>query len=349
MHFARQITLVSLTTFAVIAASSGDLHAQARSSVEMSRPGDMTRPGEGSSVHTFQRHSYGLGGLRGASGGASSNVLSRSMSPGSSITSRTTDRHSRNSTGSFTNQPTGGAGMSSVQRYSAPNTIIRDFGGSSDIPDARRQQPLGAAYAYLEAFGSKDEDLLQIGSEPITSLAPEGDSLYARYMREAENAMAEGQYHEAASQYKLARVIGRTDPESLLGLSHAHMATAGGISYASAAYYLSQAINYFPELPLVELRPRELFGDAELYAEVVGSLRARLERNPRDGDALLCLAYLRWFEGETIVARDSLETAIRYSPDEKLKEAAEVFLEGIQRVEDGDVSETAETAEGPSQ
>lgn len=354
MHFARQTSCFLVTVALVLTASSGTLRAQARSRIEMNRPGNLSRPGGNTSVNAFQRYSYGLGGLRGASGGASSNVLSSQMSRSGFDIQRSTQNRSRGGLGLSTNVQPEGSSASSVQRYSVPGAVIRDFGGpGSDgaiTGRGRGQEALGAAFAYLDTFGtSEDDELIKTGSEPITSLAPEGDSIYARYMQQAEQAVQDGDYHEAIAQYKLAQLIGRTDPESFLGLAHAHMAMSGGISYSSAAYYLSQALKYFPELPLVQLRPRSFFGDADRYAEIIAQLRRRLDRNPRDTDALVCLAYLRWFEGESAIAKRSLETAVRYSADEDLKEAAEGFLEGIDRLERGQTGETATASEDSPQ
>ncbi|MFP3937576.1 MAG: tetratricopeptide repeat protein [Phycisphaerae bacterium] len=348
MYHARRALFGAILAIVGIAVSGETALGQARSRIEMSRPGKISRPGQNTSVDTFRRYSYGTGGLRGASGGASANVLSRSMNQSSSSVQRSYTRNP-GSRGVGSSISSGlESGSSSVQRYAAPGPTIEDFSRAEykGVMAGRKDDALGAAFAYLDSFDrSTADELLNTGSEPITTLVPDGDSRYAQYMKKAEQALKEGEYHEALGQYKMAHVIGQTDPESLLGMAHAHLATSGGISYSSAAYYLSQALNYFPELPLVQLRPRAFFGDSEHYAEIITQLRRRLDRNPRDIDALLCLAYLRWFEGESETAIRSLQTAVRYGSDAEMKEAAEMFMEGIRRVESADASESAQASE----
>jgi hypothetical protein len=51
-----------------------------------------------------------------------------------------------------------------------------------------------------------------------------------------------------------------------------------------------------PELPLANLRPRGFYGSAATYAEHLVSLQEYIERNGTDGEALLLLAYFRWYE-----------------------------------------------------
>jgi hypothetical protein len=345
MSFARRAIILAVTAAVAVLAGVDRAGAQARPRQRIGRVGELSRPGTSSSVGKFQRYSYGLGGLRGARGGASTNVLSRQMT-------RSGSRIQRSSGAGL---PTGpnlpsspGVGPSAVRRYSVPSATIKNLGGTGSALSLSEQDSLGAAFAYLDTLSrGADEELLKAQSGPITSLVPETDSAYADYMREAEEDLRNGRYHDAIGNYKLANHIGRTDPESFLGMAHARIGLSGGHSYSTAAYNLAQALKYFPELPMVSLRPRAFFPSENEYAKVVTQVRQRLDRNPRNAEAQFVLAYLRWFDGDAEAAVEALDMAARHSSKPDFLEAVETFRDGIDRVRSGGQPEaTTRPAEG---
>ncbi len=335
MHKARRATLAVAATLAAIGAWPLVLNAQTRSDVDLSGVGSISQPGTSSGIRDFQRYSSGVGGLRDSAGGASSNLLSRDTTRSGFEIQRTSPSDYPDALGLSSPEAPEGPSMSSVQRYTPTDSALSDFGDVNGGPAGIGQDALGAAFTYLRGFDRGDQDhTLQAGPEPITSLVPDSDGAYARYMRQAEEALREGRHHDAMSDYRMAHQLGRTAPESYLGMAHTRLAMSSGISYSSAAYNLAQALRYFPELPLVPLRPAEFFEDETRYAEIVSDLQMALDRDQHNVEAMLCLAYLRWFETDATAATRLLDNAARHGDeaDSDLMEAVDTFREGIRRV-----------------
>jgi len=243
--------------------------------------------------------------------------------------------------------PTGAVAGSPVTALARTND-----GANSSIGDVLAKQDetaLGAARAYLQALEAAATSKLRDSTEPITSLVPTPPSEYREHMAKGDRAFRANNLHEAYSEFRIANDLGGGDPESLICLTHTQFALSR-YSYARASYFLQRAIKYMPELPLTPLRPRDFYDSAAKYAEHMVSLEEHLEKDPADGEALLLLAYFRWFQKtqDAKATHKALSGALAGALKRKkthLLEAVETFWDGM--VATGKVSGKLLPAEEP--
>jgi len=300
--------------------------AQSRKSVSLSTPG--TLQGIKGPGYTFKSYSYGLGGLSRST--PSKNILHSSVSGSSNYKIR------RASAG------TGTSGLSGL--LAKPNTrgvqyntgvdklvsgLPRGSGKELDIP------AIAATIAYMHAVGAASQTQLKTSSEPITSMVPSEPSMYRDYMAKGEQAFRVGEYRRAVDMFRLANIIERKNPESLLEMTHGLFATG---SYGSASFNLQQVIKYFPELPVVPLKPRGFYSDVRKYIEQRMRLEKYVRKYPYEGGPQLLLAYFLWFEDDVDGARLSLQRALAAAKksagrttrkEDPLLEAIETFWRGM--------------------
>jgi len=294
--------------------------------------------------------SYGLGGLQRP--GAPTGPLRRSLAAGSAFALRSsiggrsgpgTALRSNILRRSGLGRPrSGGKGGASppIAPVSAPGTgtggrKIQPFSlsaqGGKGVSTALLASgtDLAAARAFIQSVG-KAGGALDKPDQPITSLVPDQGGQYHNYMARGEEHFRSGDFAFAFTQFRLANdIIGRS-PETLLSMAHAKFATAR-FSYASAAFYLRKALKYLPELPLAPLRPKAFYNNPATFGEHLFYLEDHLEKSPYDGEALLLLAYFRWFTDEPDVktARSALSKALAVSHTDETTEAIETFWDGM--------------------
>jgi len=203
---------------------------------------------------------------------------------------------------------------------------------------------LSVANRYLQSVGPSELAARPQANKPITSLVPSRRGVYAMLLALGEKAFRRGQttasssdFDVAFSYFERASVIAPHAPETLVSLTHARFATSS-VAYAAAAHYLRQALKYLPELPLVPLRPKLFYGSdtaaASRYVRHLARLEKHLADMPDDVDALLLLAYFRWFSGLTNDARVALATAMTIAVEDNDKdtvEAVDTFWAGMVR------------------
>jgi tetratricopeptide (TPR) repeat protein len=154
-------------------------------------------------------------------------------------------------------------------------------------------------------------------------------------MAEGEKAFRAGDFRKAHNEFQSANCIGGKDPESLLSLAHAAFARSM-FSYKEAALHLRRALKYLPELPLIPLQPGTFYGEEpegiDRYVERITRLEKHTAKSPYDADALLLLAYFRWFEQDVEAARNALATALAAASktkDSEQLEAINIFWDGM--------------------
>ena len=181
-------------------------------------------------------------------------------------------------------------------------------------------------------------------TKPITSLVPSTQSRYAYYLALGEKAFQLGDFAGAFNYFEMAGYIVPRAPETLLSLAQARFATSR-LSYASTAHYLRQTLKYFPELPMVPLDPKAFYGQDPAavgrFVQRLDGLERYLTKARDDMDALLVLAYFRWFSGRADDAKAALATAITIATEDKdegMVDAIETFWAGM--VRSGKVSGT---------
>jgi len=204
---------------------------------------------------------------------------------------------------------------------------------------------LGAARAYLHDVGRTT--LLADGAKAtaaISSLVPSTQSRYAHYLALGEKAFQLGDFADAFNYFEMASYIVPRAPETLLSLAQARFAMSS-LSYTSTAHYLRQTLKCFPELPMVPLDPRAFYGQDSAavarYVQRLDGLERYLVKAHDDMDALLVLAYFRWFSGRGDDAKTALAAAITVAiedKDEGMVDAIDTFWAGMVRT--GKVSGT---------
>jgi hypothetical protein len=371
-HFRIAVVPVCVAALA-IALSPPQVTGQSRNRLIISRPGSIQTPGDRTSVATFNRYTHGLGALQSRQGAPGTSALRSSIGqtgltaigrrdvlsvPGSlGISPTDQDLLRRPNSGlsiprSRLGIPSGavrgqvgapvfdvpvappvGAGKTVV----SPGTALAPAGGGDtsigDVLAKQDETALGAARAYLQALEEAATSKLRDSSEPITSLVPTPASEYRDHMAKGDRAFRDNNLHLAYSEFRIANDLGGGDAESLICLTHTQFALSR-YSYATASYFLQRAIKYMPELPLANLRPRGFYDTAAKYAEHLVALEDHLEKDPADGEALLLLAYFRWFEEKQDVkaTHDALAGALASALKRKnthLLEAVETFWDGI--------------------
>jgi hypothetical protein len=223
--------------------------------------------------------------------------------------------------------------------YRTEGTDAGPLGDSSDGSGlgralaAQDDTAFGAARAYVQALAAASTSLLKDQTKPITTLVPTPTGLYRDYMAKGDRAFRTSNFQEAYSNFEIANDLGGNDPESYICLTHTQFALSKH-SYAKASYLLQQALKYMPELALANLRPRGFYGSLNTYAQHLVALEEHVEKYPRDGEALLILAYFRWFgEAQDVPATqkalsEALASALA-GQDTRLTEAVETFWAGM--------------------
>ncbi len=214
--------------------------------------------------------------------------------------------------------------------------MVLDDAGGLGIGSALAQggpTAFGIARAFVLELEEASSSFLQQKGQPITSLVPKNEGLYRRYMVRGDRAFRQGNYREAYAGFQIANDLGGHDPESYVCLVHTEFALSA-YSYAKACYFLEQALRYMPELPLANIRPRGFYDNEAKYAQQLVALVDHTEKRPSDHEAILLLAYFRWFEDKRDVAgtQKLLSEALAAGlakKDPLLIDAVETFWRGI--------------------
>jgi len=213
--------------------------------------------------------------------------------------------------------------------------VINDAGGSGIGSVLAESGPTAfrLARTFVQELEKASSSLLKERGQPITSLVPKENGIYRNYMSRGDRALRQGNFREAYASFQIANDLGDHDPESYVCLVHTEFALAS-YSYAKACYFLEQALRYMPELPLTNLRPRGFYDNEARYAQQLVALVDHTAKYPSDDEAILLLAYFRWFEKKRDVAgtRKLLAKALAAGlekRDPRLINAVETFWRGI--------------------
>ncbi|MHC4982219.1 MAG: hypothetical protein ACYTF6_03500 [Planctomycetota bacterium] len=331
MNLNRQKAILALLGLcAAVCLPAGQAAAQSRRQAGYSSPGDsFSTVGRTQATASFLDHSYGLGEIPKQVPGE--NVLRSSIGYAPNF--------------SFN---VGAAAPASQGQTLDPSRISRSVrvmsAGESDAPGLDRYRSglpfiqdteklaLSVANEYFEIIESSSTSLSK-DSQPVTSLVPKKRTQFASLLEKGENAFSAGHFEEALQQYQFASNINSRIPESLVSLSHATFALSR-YSYGRTAFYLREALKYFPELPLTPLRPRDFYGDPASFVDRWLQLEDHIQQHPEDVDALLMVAYFKWFDerpdlkGVRNALARALEVANREG-DRYTIEAVETFWGGI--------------------
>ena len=222
--------------------------------------------------------------------------------------------------------------MQSVSVYSpmSPVIIAPSGGGAVVTGGAGAGGYSNPVRDMASALAAKSKQGPSITAEAMTSLAPPTPGAYQSAMLRGESQFRSGDYAGAITNFEAARKLANDSPESLLSLAQAYFAKADA-SPDQAADYLAKALRAFPDLPLVRVRPKGFFGNADDYAKAFARVQGFVKDNPKDAAAMLLLGYLQWRTGLVDEALSSLDAAMACSSDKDLTDAITIMLDGISR------------------
>ncbi len=319
---------------AITACATVPLYAQSRKALTGPTIGAGPKIGRGGS-YTFTTYSFGVGSLQTGTSGTTG-VLSSKINSGANF-SIARPGGGGGARGVIGSSPTLAAPREGIRSGGSVPKAVANIGGEAPIKAPSRFSAASGANLLL---ATNSENPLQNaqGDEPITTLVPDEPSTYQKYLMAGEQRFRAGNYTKAFYEFQSANYIGRNDPESLLSMANAQFAME---HFSSATNYLKKALKYFPELPILPLRLRDFYNSPDDYAACINALLEYLKDNPDDSDALLLLAYYRWFNEEYASAKTLLEQAEQCGPSQDTFEAIEIFRRGM--IASGKISFEEET------
>ncbi len=175
------------------------------------------------------------------------------------------------------------------------------FSPGQYVPNAPQTAAASAAMAYLWTITAESESSLADSHKPVTSLAPADEGLLRDNMLKGERAFRREDYAQAMRSFRLANDLSLNSPETMLSRFHARFAMATD-SYSAPAYLLARVLRTMPELPLVPLQPKEFYGQVRHYSDRLAGLEEHCQRSNARVEALLVLAYFKWFDGDVDAA-----------------------------------------------
>jgi len=339
----------------VLCFPGGSAMGQVRKStgVTIRTPASLGRVGMGTNA-SFLRSSAGGGGLQNAGGGyRGQGVLSSSMGRGlgqgrrmsASLDANRGIKGGGRALTSGISTVSGGligsAGGGALRSVSPTVGDVRkgaslaggesfelQAAGGKGMADAilGRGMSLAAARGFLASVGQSGS--LEEGDDAIRTLVPDHPGQYRDLMHKGEELLKAGSYMSGYDNFKLASdVVGRC-PEPYLNMAHAKLGMGG---YGMTAYYIRRALVCMPSLPQLPLRPKSFYSNVAVFGDLVIRLETYLDSNPGDGDALLILAYFRWFADNQDVpkVKELLARALAAAKSEGRTEAIQIFWRAI--------------------
>ncbi|MBN1554620.1 MAG: tetratricopeptide repeat protein [Phycisphaerae bacterium] len=209
---------------------------------------------------------------------------------------------------------------------SGGGTYVGSFTGGETVRSVASEQEM---LRQLQAGRVK---ILADPDKPITTLVPEGKTpgRYRDFMKAGEWSFRSGRYDEALKQFQQAAMQAPSIPGAMIGCMMAQFARPDA-NYTEAADSLARALGAFPELPLVNLPPREYFGDGGKFDAALSRLKAFTRENPKDASAQFLLSYLLWREKQYAPAEAAMTTALEHSSSTKLTKAMETFIRNVDK------------------
>jgi len=355
-------SLIVVISCALLALPVTSAWGQGRNGVGVRNPGGgLGTVGQTRATHNFRQNTYGLGSLGNAPGTGTSvlrstissspftlrsNINAMGASPLRSSITQETQASRAGGLGAPLRTP--GIGATPLRRpgtmaggypdLTGTDTAGGIFGSAAARSAILSANPaLGAARNYLHSVGGTDLMAETSRTKVISSLVPSDSSVYSTLLREGEKQFRMGEFADAYSYFERASYIAPHAPETLLSLTHARFATSR-LSYMTASHYLQLTLKYLPELPLIPVNPKLFYGQgpdsAARYVEHIDALEKHLIKSHDDLDALLLLAYYRWFANRPDDAKIALAKALKVAiedEDARVTEAVDTFWAAMVR------------------
>lgn len=178
--------------------------------------------------------------------------------------------------------------------------------------------------------GGFRSDLSQVGQETAEAtkgvyetFATLSNDKFNYYMRSAEELLKQGQYYRAADAYTLASIYKPNDPLAYAGRAHALFASG---EYMSSAYYLTMAINMFPQYVGFKVDLNAMIPDKDRLESRIADVKQWAEKN-NSPELSFLLAYIYHQLGKDDEAAKAINIAAEKLPDSEavkgLKQAIE--------------------------
>jgi tetratricopeptide (TPR) repeat protein len=143
------------------------------------------------------------------------------------------------------------------------------------------------------------------------SFATESNDKFNYYMRSAEEFLKEGKYYRAADAYSLAGVYKPDDPLAFAGRAHALFASG---EYMSSAYFLSRAINIFPQYVKFKIDLNAMIPDKDRLESRIADVKQWIQRTDSPELSFL-LAYIYYQLDKIALATEAIDLAAGKIPD----------------------------------
>ncbi len=210
-----------------------------------------------------------------------------------------------------------------IDRMRALDRVYGHRAGQVGQEDADRRDPLRAAQqseAMQQLLNQLNYDVA-----PLPSLAGEDQGQGAQMLREAEQALASGQYFDAENLYRQVMNMYPQDPMPRVGLVHAQL---GAGMIRSAAVNLRQLFESHPEV-IAARYEANLLPQEERLQWLRGELQRAIETGEGGAEPGLLLAYLGYQVRSSQLIRYGLATAESRAPrDALLPVVRAIWLDG---------------------
>ncbi len=155
------------------------------------------------------------------------------------------------------------------------------------------------------------------------SFAIEANDKFNYYMKSAEDFLKQGQYYRAADAYTLASIYKPSDPLAYAGRSHALFASG---EYMSSAYFLTMAINIFPQYVNFKIDLNAMIPDKDRLESRIADVKVWIERT-NSPELNFLLAYIYYQLGNLDLATKAIDTAAQKMPNSQAVKALKQVIE----------------------
>ncbi|MHB0945928.1 MAG: tetratricopeptide repeat protein [Sedimentisphaerales bacterium] len=156
-----------------------------------------------------------------------------------------------------------------------------------------------------------DKDTAEATVGVHKSFATQANDKFNYYMRTAEEFLKAGKYYRAADAYSMAGIYKSDDPLAFAGKSHALFASG---EYMSSAYFLSRAINIFPQYVKFKIGLVEMIPDKDRLESRIADIKAWIQRSDSPELSFL-LAYIYYQLDKIELATEAINSAAAKIPD----------------------------------
>jgi tetratricopeptide (TPR) repeat protein len=142
-------------------------------------------------------------------------------------------------------------------------------------------------------------------------------------MKSAENYLKQGKYYRAADSYTLASIYNPSDPLAYAGRSHALFASG---EYMSSAYFLTMAINMFPQYVNFKVDLNAMIPDKDRLESRISDVKVWIEKT-NSPELNFLLAYIYYQLGKPDLATKAIDTAAQKMPNSQAAKALKQVIE----------------------